>query len=193
MRAIVRTAADELQPGAVWFQPLSPLSFVERSGRVFRDKTAVVYGERRYSYRELAARVNRLASALGGAGLGPGDRVAFLCPNIPPLLEAHFGVPLAGGVLVPINIRLTADEIAYILEHAGARFLFVDTELAHLVDPADRRLCGIARIVNVVDTGPAPTLDGPTYEEFLAAGSPEPLGRAPDDENATIAINYTSG
>ncbi len=116
---------------------LTPVSFLDRTAYVFADKVAVVHGERRYTYRELAARVNRLASALRGAGMRRHDRVAFLCPNIPAMLEAHYGVPAAGGVLVAINTRLSSDEIGYILSHSGARFLFVDAELESLVKPLD--------------------------------------------------------
>jgi fatty-acyl-CoA synthase len=122
----------------VYRTELSPLSFLTRSAYVFPDKTAVVHGARRYTYRQLEERVNRLASALRAAGLEKHDRVAFLCPNIPPMLEAHYGVPAAGGVLVAINTRLSSDEIGYILEHSGARFLFVDAELEPLVTPLPR-------------------------------------------------------
>src|SRR5829696_6658465 len=115
---------------------LSPVSFLRRSAYVFPDKVAVVHGERRLTYREFDARVNRFASALVAAGVQPGDRVAFLAPNIPALLEAHYGVPAAGAVLVTINTRLAGDEVAYILEHSGARMLFVDRELEHLVEAA---------------------------------------------------------
>ena len=139
----------------------TPLSFFYCSALAFRDKTAVVYGEQRYTYGEFATRVNRFASALRGAGLEEGDRVAILCPNIPPTLESHFAVPLAGGVLVAINTRLAADDVAWILEHCGARFLLVDTELSPLVAPVRDQLPGLRHIINIVDTGPAPTLPGP--------------------------------
>src|SRR5207244_6874624 len=109
---------------------LTPLLFLERAARVHASRTAAVYGRRRFTYAELGARVRRLATALRGAGLRAGDRVAFLAPNVPALLEAHFGVALAGGVLVAINTRLNADEIAYILDHSGSRLLFADAELA---------------------------------------------------------------
>src|SRR6266852_6837716 len=147
----------------VYRTELSPVSFLTRSAYVFPGKTAVVHGSRRYTYRQLAERVNRLASALRGAGVGKQDRVAFLCPNIPAMLEAHYGVPMAGGVLVAINTRLSSDEIGYILTHSGARCLFVDAELESLVKPLD-----LARltIVRVDDTG-AP---GDPYEDFLATG-----------------------
>src|SRR5262249_62149752 len=128
----------------------------------------VVHGARRYTYRQLEERANRLASALRRNGLRKGDRVAFLCPNIPAMLEAHFGVPMAGGVLVAINIRLSTDEIGYILKHSGSRFVFVDAELESLIKPLD--LSGL-KIVRVDDTGAA----GDPYEDFLATGGPGPV------------------
>src|SRR5215475_3750797 len=149
----------------VYRTELSPVSFLTRSAYVFPDKTAVVHGARRYTYRQLEERVNRLASALRAAGLAKHDRVAFLCPNIPAMLEAHYGVPLAGGVLVAINTRLSTDEIGYILGHSGARFLFVDAELEGLVKPLD---LGGLTVVKVDDTGVA----GDPYEDFLARGEP---------------------
>ena len=122
----------------------------------------MVYGEQR-SLTGVRGAGQPLASALRAAGLAAGDRVAVLCPNIPPMLEAHFAVPLAGGVIVAFNIRLAADDVAWILEHCGARFLLVDTEFSHLVTPIGDCLPDLQLIVNVVDTGPPPTL-GPTYE-----------------------------
>lgn len=181
------------QPSPPWDEYLTPLSFLDRTAFAFRDKTAVVYGDQRYTYGEFATRVNRLASALRGAGLEEGDRVAVLCPNIPPMLESHFVVPLAGGVIVAINIRLAADDVAWILEHSGARFLLVDTEFSPLIVPVRERLPELKQIVNVVDTRPAPTLPGPTYEEFLSTGQPDPLAWRLGSENDLIAINYTSG
>jgi fatty-acyl-CoA synthase len=180
-------------PRAPWDDHLTPLSFFDRSALAFRDKTAVVYGEQRYTYGEFATRVNRLASALRGAGLEAGDRVAVLCPNIPPMLEAHFAVPLAGGVIVAINTRLAADDVAWILEHSGARFLLVDTELSPLVAPVRDQLPGLRHLINIVDTGPDPTLPGPSYEEFLAGGQPDHQVWRLASENDLIAINYTSG
>src|SRR6185436_18851413 len=111
---------------------LDPTSFLDRSATVHPDRIAVVDGELRRTYAQLAERVNRLASALRANGLERHDRVAALCPNVPELLELHFGVPAAGGVLVAINVRLSADEVAYIVEHSGARVLFVDPELEEL-------------------------------------------------------------
>jgi len=171
---------------SVYRTELSPVSFLERSAAVFPDKPAVVHGARRYTYRQFLERVNRLASALRSAGLERHDRVAFLCPNIPAMLEAHFGVPAAGGILVAINTRLSSDEIGYILGHCGARFLFVDAELEALVKPLD---LSRMRVWRVDDTGSA----GDPYEDFLAQGTPEPVESWLEDEEETIAINYTSG
>lgn len=180
----------------VYYSLLTPQSFLDRSAYVFREKEAVVYGRQRLIYPELAARVNRLASALRGWGLRKGDRVAFLCPNIPPLLEAHFGVPLAGGVLVALNTRLAANEIRSILHHAGVRILFVDTELSHLIAPIRDELKTVEAIVNIVDEeagAPGEKLPGSDYETFLAQGQPEPVESWLEDENEVISINYTSG
>src|SRR5215211_8872328 len=107
----------------VYRTDLTPVSFLRRSAYIYPDKTAVVHGDRRYSYREFEERVNRLAARLRTDGLQKHDRVAFLCPNIPAMLEAHFAVPAAGGILVAINTRLDAPEVGYILDHSGARFL----------------------------------------------------------------------
>jgi fatty-acyl-CoA synthase len=176
-----------------WDEHLTPLSFLERAASAFRDKTAVVYGEQRSTYGEFATRVNRLASALRGAGLEEGDRVAVLCPNIPPMLEAHFAVPLTGGVIVAINTRLAADDVAWILEHSGARFLLVDAEFSPLVASVRDRLADLRYIINIVDAGPAPTLPGPTYDEFLAGGQPDRQAWRLASEHDLVAINYTSG
>ena len=119
----------------VYRTELTPVSFLERSALVFPDKVAIVHGDRQYTYREFAERVNRLASHLRAMGMQKHDRVAFLCPNIPALLDAHFGVPAAGGILVAINTRLNSQEIGFILRHSGSKYLFVDDELFPLVEP----------------------------------------------------------
>ncbi len=170
----------------VYRTELTPVSFLERSALVFPEKTAVVHGERRYTYRQFAERVYRLASHLRAIGLQKHDRVAFLVPNIPPALEAHFAIPAAGGILVAINTRLNTQEIGFILQHSGARYLFVDDSLYHLVAPLDLEHLTVVRIS---DDG---TQDDP-YEQFLAQGSPEPVESWLEDEEETISINYTSG
>ena len=168
----------------VYRSELTPVSFLRRSAYMFPEKTAVVYGERRYSYGELEERVDRLSWRLRDAGLQKGDRVAFLCPNTPPMLEAHFAVPAAGLVLVAINTRLGKDEVSYILEHSGAKMVFVDAELEELLTDVD----GV-ETVRIDDTGE----QGDPYEDYLAEGSPEPAPDVLEDEEETISINYTSG
>jgi fatty-acyl-CoA synthase len=168
----------------VYRSELTPVSFLRRSAYMFPEKIAVVYGGRRYSYSELEERVNRLSSRLREAGLEKGDRVAFLCPNTPPMLEGHFAVPAAGLVLVAINTRLGKDEVSYIVEHSGAKMAFVDAELEGLLADVD----GV-ETVRIDDTGE----QGDPYEDYLAEGSPEPVPDVLEDEEETISINYTSG
>ncbi len=158
--------------------PLTPLAFLGRSAEVFGDKVAIVHGDRRATYREFAAEATRLASALRTSGVEPGDRVAYLCPNIPELLVAHFGVPLAGAVLVAINTRLAPDEVRYILDHSGARLVVADTALHPTLEPVAASLRTVREVVAVDDTGTPPTVGGPSYAELLARASGRPAGRA---------------
>ena len=176
---------------------LTPLLFIERAVRVHGPRIAAVYGRRRFTFAELGVRVRRLAAALRRAGLRPGDRVAFLAPNVPALLEAHFGVALVGGVLVAINTRLNRNEIAYILDHSGARLLFVDAELAVPLAPIRSDLRTVERVVTIDDPEFAPGIahvcDGPEYEEFVAGEPDRSLACRVADEESTYSINYTSG
>lgn len=175
------------------FDPLTPVGLLTRAARIYPDKEAVVYGDKRYTYREFQERVNRLARALISAGIGKGDKVAFICPNVPAILEAHFAVPMIGAALVTINIRLSPREVAYILNHSDAKALFVDTEFAGLVRSKLDEIPNIKLFVNVCDGTDERPLDGPEYEEFLLTGTPDPVPCRVEDENALIAINYTSG
>jgi fatty-acyl-CoA synthase len=176
------------------YAPLTPLSFLQRSAYVFRDKVAVVHDNRRYTYAELARRVRRLATALHRSGIEKGDRVAVLAPNIPALLEAHYGVPFAGGVLVAINTRLSSSEVLYILNHSRAKIFLVDTELAPVVRRVIDDMQTVRRVINVDDSGSPERLNGPTYEEFLAEGSDVELPLPVEAErDQLISINYTSG
>ncbi len=165
---------------------LNPVDLLERAAFVYPDKVALVHGERRYTYAALGERAWRLANALRAAGLEKGDRVATLLPNSPAMLEAHFGVPAAGGILVTVNTRLSSDEIAYILEHSGSRVLLLDAELAGLVDEID---LGGAHVIRVDDTG---MIDDP-YEQLLAGASPDRPASRLEDEEEMISVNYTSG
>ncbi len=188
--------ADETGLGkcAANYVPLTPMSHLKRAADIFADRTAVVWGPTRTSYREYAARVSRLASALIQQGVAPGDVVATLLPNIPAQAEAHFGVPACGAVLNTINTRLDADTVAYILGHAGARIVLCDTAFVGLAEESIRRMDGPApQIIEVVDHGFAATGRYQTYEALLQTGDPEAAWLMPGDEWESIAINYTSG
>jgi fatty-acyl-CoA synthase len=165
---------------------LNPVDFLVRAAYMYPDKVAVVDGDRRYTYRQLAERSWRLANALSSAGLSKGDRVATLLFNSHAMLEAHFGVPAAGGILVAVNNRLSGAEVGYILEHSGATFLLLDAELEPIVAPSD--LVGV-QVIRYGDTG-AP--DDP-YEAFLATAPPTMPPSSLENEEETISINYTSG
>jgi fatty-acyl-CoA synthase len=174
---------------------LTPLDFLERSAAVYPDKLAVVDGGRRFSYAEFHARCHRLASALVAAGVGPGDTVSVMAPNGSAMLEAHYGVPLTGGVLNALNFRLDAAAIAFILEHAESKVLLTDTEFAPVIGAALARL---GRDITVVDICPPEATDTTRlgsldYEAFLAGGDPAFPGHWPDDEWQALALNYTSG
>src|SRR5438552_12645746 len=128
--AVPGVPSGEAAPGKVFRSELNPVDFLHRAAYLYPDKAAVVDAGRRYSYRQLAERSWRLANALRSAGLAKGDRVATLLFNSPAMLEAHFGVPAAGGILVAVNNRLSSAEVGYILRHSGARYLLLDTGLA---------------------------------------------------------------
>ncbi|MFC2045689.1 acyl--CoA ligase family protein [Chloroflexota bacterium] len=180
-----------MDKSSVNYAPLTPLKFLERTAYVFRDRKAVVYEDKHYSWQEFSRRVSRMSSALKNMGIQKGDRVAFLCRNMPPLLEAHYGVPQAGAVLVTLNIRLSTREITHIVNHSGAKVMFVDETLAEYVKPDE--IPGVTKFINITDgeiTGPLP---GVEYEEFLASGSDTYVKYEPEDENEPISINYTSG
>jgi fatty-acyl-CoA synthase len=172
--------------GTVFRSELNPVDFLYRAAYLYPDKAAVVHGQRRYTYRELAERSWRLANALRSADLAKGDRVATLLFNSPAMLEAHFGVPAAGGILVAVNNRLSGPEVGYILRHSGARYLLLDTTLAPVTQSLD--LTGVT-VIRCDDTGVPPD----PYEEFLAGASPARPASWLEHEEETISINYTSG
>ncbi len=169
------------------FEPLSPVSFLDRSGRVYADRIAVTEDGRETSYAELLARAEKLAGALVGVGVAAGERVAVMAPNTQPMLEAHFGVPLAGAVLVSLNTRLTSAELAYIVEHSESRVLVYDYEFEPVVREVVQRLGHMK--IRTVRVGTRGADD--EYEQMLAA-APRHSSR-PADERAMLALNYTSG
>jgi len=189
------SAFEELDRQAANYTPLTPLSFLAWAARVYPGKTAVIHGERTFTYAELAARVRRLGSALARRGIGRGDTVAIMAPNVSAMLEAHYGVPLAGAVLNPLNYRLDARTLAFILEHGQAKALITDREFSSTIAEA---LALLGRRILVIDVDD-PLYEGgrlvgeTEYEAFLAEGDPEWAGVGPADEWQAICLLYTSG
>lgn len=190
--------ADErgLDKCAANYAPLTPLSHLRRAADVFADRIALVQGRTRLTYAEYHARVSRLASGLAAIGVGPGDVVATLLPNIAAHAEAHFGVPAAGAILNAINIRLDVETVGYILGHGGAKVLLCDTALLKLAREACAALEDRApTIIEVCDreSGFTPSGEFQEYEDLLARGSPWAAWIMPEDEWESLALNYTSG
>jgi fatty-acyl-CoA synthase len=178
------------------FQPLTPLTFLERAAGVHPDRTAIIHGSLRRSYRDFYARSRRLASALARRGIGRGDTVSVMLPNTPAMLECHYGVPMAGAVLNTLNTRLDATIIAFSLEHSGAKALITDREFSATVKAALERSAVKPLVIDYDDpefTGAGERLSGIEYEAFLAEGDPDFAWSLPADEWDAIALNYTSG
>ena len=180
------------------FAPLSPLAFIERTAEVYPDRLAVVHGDLRRTWSEVFARCRRLASALSRCGIGRGDTVAVLLPNTPPMVEAHFGVPMCGAVLNALNTRLDAETIGFMLDHAEARLVIVDAEFSGVLREAvARRKSSLPlQLIEVDDqlyTGPRQDPCGQDYESFLAGADPDYPWQWPLDEWDAISLNYTSG
>ncbi|MEX3949151.1 acyl-CoA synthetase [Paraburkholderia sp. EG287B] len=177
------------------YVPLTPVDFIARAAEVYGDRLAVVHGEVRRDWRETYARTRRLASALAQAGIGRGDTVAVLLPNIPAMVEAHFGVPMLGAVLNTLNTRLDVATMLFMLRHGEAKALIVDTEFAALAQRAALEFPNL-RIISVADIAAADPEYFPRatdYEAFLEQGDPEFAWEPPRDEWDAIALNYTSG
>jgi fatty-acyl-CoA synthase len=180
--------------------PLTPISLIEWAADVYPDRCAVVHGDLRRSWAELYARSRRLASALVARDIGDGDTVAVMLPNTPPMVEAHFGVPMSGAVLNCINTRLDPGAIAFVLEHSGSKVLVVDREFTGQVGEALARLREAGKPLPLVIDADDPVYDGPgerigelEYEAFVAGGDPGFAYSLPEDEWDAIGLNYTSG
>jgi len=177
------------------YEPLTPISFLERSAAVYPDKTAIIHGDLRYTYREFYERSCRLASALAARGIGVGDTVSIMAPNVPAMLEAHFGVPMTGAVLNALNFRLDADSIRFILEHGESKVLITDTEYS---DTISKALAGMREKPFLIDIDD-PQFDGGTllgdidYERFIAGADTDKPYQHPADEWQAISLCYTSG
>src|SRR5258706_11163314 len=185
-----------LKPGPANFAALSPISFLPRAAEIHPERVAVVHGETRITYARFYERARRLASALAKRGVGKGDVVAAMLPNVPALLDAHYGVPMLGAVLNTINTRLDADTVAYILEHGEAKVLITDRVFAAVVGPALAKMKKEPFVIDVDDplySGPGERVGSVEYEKFISSGDPEFSWRLPKNEYDPIALNYTSG
>jgi 3-(methylthio)propionyl---CoA ligase len=185
-----------LKPNVANFATLSPVTFLARTAAIHPNRTAVIHGERRLSYRQLQERAHRLAAALSRRGVRAGDTVSAMLPNVPAMLECHYGVPMLGAVLNTINTRLDPATVAYILQHGEAKALITDREYAAQVGPALKQLKRRPLVVDVDDplyTGHGERLGEIEYEQFIAGGDPDFAWTLPADESSAIALNYTSG
>ena len=177
------------------YVPLTPLSFLQRSSTVYPDKTAVIHGDQRYSYHEFADRCRRLAGALAAHGIGRGDTVSVMAPNIPAMLEAHYGVPMTGAVLNALNYRLDAATISFILDHAQTKVLITDREFSETISQVIKNVKHPLLVIDIDD----PLYEGGEllgecdYESFLMRGEPDFGGPPLEDEWQAISLNYTSG
>src|ERR1700761_1296369 len=173
------------------FQPLTPLSFLARAAEVYPDRTAIIHGDRSWTYRDFLARARRLASALAKRGIKRGDTVAVVLPNVPAMLEAHYGVAMAGAVLNSVNTRLDAAIIAFTLDHGEAKVLIVDREFSKVVKDA-LAVCNAKPLVIDYDdpefAGQGERIGSLEYEEFLREGDPDFDWLMPEDEWDAIAL-----
>ncbi len=188
----------DLPKTAANYAALSPLAFIERTAEVYPERLAVVHGDLRRSWAEVFARCRQLASALEKHGIGKGDTVAVMLPNTPPMVEAHFGIPVTGAVLNALNTRLDAETLAFMLDHGEARVVIVDVEFAALMHQALalRKASTPLLVIDVEDalfTGEVRHIGSITYEAFLATGDAAHAWQLPADEWDAIALNYTSG
>ncbi|MFY8115626.1 MAG: AMP-binding protein, partial [Rhabdaerophilum sp.] len=193
--------ARDLDRCAANFQPLTPVTFLERAAKVFPDHPAILHGSTRISYAAFWQRARLMASALAGAGIRKGDTVAALLPNIPLMLDLHYAVPMTGGVLNTINTRLDAAMVRFILEHGEARIVFVDTEFSALLREALAGMASPPRVIEYRDPEwredgremAPPRLFMEEAEAFRATGAADALFPRPADEWDAITLNYTSG
>jgi fatty-acyl-CoA synthase len=189
---------QDLPRNAANYAPQSPLSFIERTAQVYPKRLAVVHGELRRSWSELYARCRQLADTLTKSGIGKGDTVSVMLPNTPPMVEAHFGVPMAGAVLNAMNTRLDAQTIAFMLDHGEAKAVIVDPEFAGVMKQAidlrkEKRPLLVIDVEDVLYTGAVESAGTVPYEDFVAGGDPAFEWELPADEWDAIALNYTSG
>ncbi len=185
----------DLTPNAANYVPLSPISFLRRSATVYPHKTAVIYGHIEYDYLTFYRRCRKLASALIKRGIGQGDTVSVMAPNIPALLEAHYGVPMAGAVLNALNYRLDASGLAFILEHAESNILISDREFSPVIKTALAMMSHPPLVIDIEDesSSAGESLGELNYEALLLEGDADAVLPSLEDEWQAISLNYTSG
>jgi fatty-acyl-CoA synthase len=194
--AVRKSLWQGLKPGLANHTALSPIVFLARAAEIYPQRIAVVHGAQRISYAMFYERARRLASALAKRGVKRGDVVAAMLPNVPAMLDAHYGVPMLGAVLNAINTRLDADTVAYILEHGEAKVFITDRVFAGVVGPALKKLKRKLFVIEVDDplySGPGDRLGAVEYEKFIAGGDANFAWSLPQSEHDPIALNYTSG
>jgi 3-(methylthio)propionyl---CoA ligase len=194
--AVRKSLWQGLAPGAANYAALSPVTFLARAAEIYPQRVAIVHGAARINYAGFHERARRLASALAKRGVKRGDVVSVMLPNVPAMLDAHYGVPMLGAVLNTINTRLDADTVAYILGHGEAKVFITDRVYAGVVGPALRKLKKRPFVIDVDDplyTGPGERLGAVEYETFIAGGDPAFKWSPPPSESDPIALNYTSG
>ncbi|MFT5657053.1 MAG: fatty-acyl-CoA synthase [Gammaproteobacteria bacterium] len=178
------------------FQPLTPLTFLERAASVFPEQIAIIHGQHRLNYKDFYARSRQLASALSNKGVERGDTVSVMLANTPAMLEAHYGVPMAGAVLHSMNTRLDPKVIAFQLEHAGAKVLIVDREFVETIEAALKLTSATPLLIQYDDLEfpqNAQLVGAIDYEEFISEGDSRFEWLMPEDEWDAISLNYTSG
>jgi fatty-acyl-CoA synthase len=178
------------------YQPLTPLTFLERAANVFPERTAVIYGELQINYREFYRRCRQLASVLAARGIGPGDTVTVMLANTPAMLEVHYAVPMCGAVLHSINTRLDAGVIAFQLDHAESRVLVTDTAFSATMGAALELATVAPLVIDYQDQllpEPGDRLGSIDYETLLSSGDADFPWLMPETEWDAITLNYTSG
>ncbi|RTE66226.1 acyl-CoA synthetase [Amphritea opalescens] len=186
---------QSLEQNQANFVALSPLSFLERTAKIYPNRTATVYGEVSRNWSETYQRCCQLASALGKRGIGRGDTVSIIAPNLPEHFESHFGVPMSGAVLNSINTRLDSEAVAFVLQHAETKVLITEREFSGVVKKALKMIGKKILVIDIDD----PTYEGGelvgdmTYEAFLSEGDASFTGLKPENEWDAITLNYTSG
>lgn len=188
-------SAEFLQRRPANFRPMTPIQFLRRAADIFPDRTAVIHGEVKFTWREHDRRCRLLASALKRAGAGQGDVVAILCPNTPSMLEAHFGVPMAGAILNTLNTRLDAAAIAFILEHSETKVFIVDRQWSEVAAAALAKVKSRPLVIHIDDpyAESGELIGDVDYEDFLKRGDADDEVMWPVDEFDAITLNYTSG